>query len=228
MVMKKTSITLKHLNESVIRERVEYYYQLGLHFYPECKNWYSTEFHETAKFCYSVNPKFSLLQWCGVISCLSPSTSWEKNREFALLLCELTQQVITDCDTLYNSGIRCLFSLNLRKALRVLSLPQDELLEASILKVLNAPKTSHFFLNGLYPETETGATLDSHMGQIFCPDIVGAASFTKAAYREAEVIFNRIAREKGLLSHELQALVWCAKVYGIPKPKQLKFDLDLV
>jgi len=31
-----------------------------------------------------------------------------------------------------------------------------------------------------------------------------------------------------LLSHELQAMIWCAKVYGVPKPVQLKFDLDLV
>jgi len=226
--MKKTSITLKHLDESVIRERVEKYYQIAIQYYAESKNWYQSEFYDTAKFCREVNPKFSLLQWCGVISCLSPSTSWEKNKEFALLLCELTQTVISDCETLYSRGIRCLFGLNLRKSLAVLSLPQDELLEANILKILNAPKTSHFFLNGFYPESETGATLDSHMGQIFCPEIVGAASFTKAAYREAEIIFNRIAREKGLLSHELQALVWCAKVYGIPKPKQLKFDLDLV
>jgi hypothetical protein len=226
--MKKTSITLKHLNEFVIRERVEHFYNLAIEHYPNCKDWYSIEFHETARFCHAVNPKFTLLQWCGVVSCLSPSTSWEKNKEFALLLCELTQTAIRDCETLYNSGIRCLFSLNLRKSLAVLSLPQDELLEANILKVLNAPKTSHFFLNGVYPESETGATLDSHMGQIFCPEIVGAASFTKAAYREAEIIFNRIAREKGLLSHELQAMIWCAKVYGVPKPVQLKFDLDLV
>jgi hypothetical protein len=226
--MKKTSVTLKHLDESIIRERVEYYYSLAVKYYPECKDWYSNEFHATAKFCHEVNPKFNLLQWCGVISCLSPSTSWEKNKEFALLLCELTQNVINDTETLYNSGIRCLFSLNLRKALKVLSLPQDELLEASILKVLNAPKTSHFFLNGLYPKVETGCTLDSHMGQIFCPEIVGAAAFTKAAYREFEIVFNRIAREKNLLSHELQAMIWCAKVYGVPKPKQLKFDLDLV
>jgi hypothetical protein len=26
----------------------------------------------------------------------------------------------------------------------------------------------------------------------------------------------------------LQAMIWCAKVYGIPKPVQLKFDLNLV
>lgn len=226
--MKKTSVTLKYLNESIIRERVEHYYNLAIKYYPECKNWYAIEFHATAKFCHEVNPKFSLYQWCGVISCLSPSTSWDKNKQFALLLCELTQTAISDCETLYNSGIRCLFSLNLRKALKVLSIPQDDLLEANILKVLNAPKTSHFFLNGLYPNVETGATLDSHMGQIFCPEIVGSAAFTKAAYREFAIVFSHIARGKNLLSHELQALVWCAKVYGVPKPVQLKFDLNLV
>jgi hypothetical protein len=226
--MKKTSITLRHLNESVIRERVEHYYNIAIQHYSETKDWYQTEFHNTAKFCYHVNPKFTLIQWCGVISALSPSTSWQKNKEFALLLSELTQATISDCETLYQSGIRCLFSMNLRKALAILSLEQDALLKTSILEITNAPKTSHFFLNGLYPKSETGATLDSHIGQVFCPDVIGAASFTKSAYCESEKIFNRIAREKGLLSHELQAMVWCAKVYGIPKPKQLKLDINLV
>ncbi|MCA2594114.1 MAG: hypothetical protein IM526_02985 [Microcystis sp. M38BS1] len=225
MKRKKTSITLKHLDENIIRERVEYFYNLGIQYYSECLNWYDDEFNATAKFCHEVNPKFTLIQWCGVISSLSPSTLWQKNKDFALMLCELTQTTISDTETLYNSGIRCLFSLNLKKALACLSVEQDTLQESSILKILNAQKTSHFFLNGFYPESETGATLDSHMGQIFCPEIIGAASFTKAAYIEAEIIFSRIAREKSLLTHELQALCWCAKVHGVPRPQQLKFDL---
>ena len=224
----KTSFTLKHINETVIRQRVDYFYNLGIQYYPECKFWYSTEFDATARFCNHVNPKFSILQWCGVISSLSPSTSWEKNKQYALALCQLTQADIPECDSLYDSGIRCLFRLNLTKSLKILSIPQDNLQESAILKILNAPKTSHFFLNGLYPKVETGATLDSHMGQVFAPDLIGAVTFTKAAYRECEIIFNRIAREKNLLSHELQAMVWCAKVYGVPKPVQLKFDLNLV
>jgi hypothetical protein len=224
----KISFTLQNVDERVIRSQVEKYYNLSVKHYADTKDWYISEFHETVKFCHGVNPKFSLIQWCGVIAALSPSTSWEKNQFYAIKLAELTQAEISDPDTLYDSGVRCMYRLSLKKSLQILSIEQDELQESTILKILNAPKTSHFFLNGLYPNQETGSTIDSHMAQIFAPEIRGSLSPTVAAYREAEIIFNRIAREKGLLSHELQAMVWCAKVYGVPRPKQLKLDLNLV
>ena len=197
--MKSSSTPVKMLDEGIIRESIEYYYQIALKTCREAKKWYSEEFHATARHCYDIDPTFSVLHWCGVISALSPNTNWQKNKEFALLLATLTNKSIIDAEQLYASGIRCLFRLNL--------------LESSILKVLNGAKTSHFFLNGAYPHLETGATLDSHMGQIMCPEIKGSTSFTKTSYHVAKEIFCRIAREKGMLSHELQAMVWCAKVH---------------
>jgi len=224
----KISFILANVNESVIRSQVEKYYNLSVQHYADTKDWYVSEFHETAKFCHAVNPKFTLIQWCGVIAALSPSTSWDKNVYYAIKLAELTQAEISEPDTLYNFGVRAMYRLSLKKSLQILSIEQNELQESAILKILNAPKTSHFFLNGLYPNQETGSTIDSHMAQIFCPDLKGSLSPTLAAYRESEKIFNRIAREKGLLSHQLQAMVWCAKVYGVPRPKQLKLDINLV
>jgi hypothetical protein len=224
----KTSFTLAHIDETVFRSQVEKYLKIAEEHYHETKYWYTNEFHKTAQFCHHVNPKFSIIQWSGVVAALSPSTSWDKNVFYAIKLAELTQAVISEPDTLYDSGIRCMFRLSLQKSLKILSVAQDDLQESAILKILHAPKTSHFFLNGLYPEQETGSTIDSHMAQIFCPDLKGSLAPTVAAYRESEKIFNRIAREKGLLSHQLQAMVWCAKVYGVPRPKQLKLDINLV
>lgn len=212
--MKKKSIIVQMLSEAVIRREVEYYYSVAEKHHPEAKNWYSEQYHATARYCHEINPSSSVMKWCGVISALSPSTTWQKNKEFAFLLSELTAKKVFCPDTLFQSGIRCLFKLSLQKCLGILALTQDNLLESNILKILNANKTSHFFLNGTYPHSETGCTLDTHMGQIFCPEMKGSAVFTKTSYELANKIFCRIAREKGLFSHELQAMVWCAKVYG--------------
>jgi hypothetical protein len=224
----KISFTLANVDESIIRSQVEKYYLQAEKHYADTKHWYVNEYQKTAKFCHEVNPKFTLIQWSGVVSALSPSTSWDNNQFYAIKLAELMQSDCSDPDTLYNSGIRCMFKLSLQKSLKILSVTQDDLQESAILKILHAPKTSHFFLNGLYPEQETGSTIDSHMAQIFAPELKGSLAPTVAAYREGEKIFNRIAREKGLLSHQLQAMVWCAKVYGVPRPKQLKLDINLV
>jgi hypothetical protein len=211
--MNSTSLNLNSIDEKIIRERVEYFYRLSnLNENEKASQWYSLEYHATAKEMLKINPRYNLMHWCGVISALSPNTPWQKNKQFALLCAKLTLNTLPDGDTLFDSGIRCLFKLNLQKVLCILELDQNEMLETNILGVLNAPKTSHFFLNGLYPEQETGATLDSHMGQMFCPDVKGSVSFTDAAYRKAEEIFVRVAREKSMLSHQLQALLWCTKI----------------
>lgn len=72
-------------------------------------------------------------------------------------------------------------------------------------------KTYNFYLNILHPEQALGVTVDRHAYRVAIgKPRSGSVALSKTLYRTVSQAYATVAREVGILPHELQAVVWCA------------------
>jgi hypothetical protein len=130
----------------------------------------------------------SLIQTAGIISALSPMVQFTTNLRDAERFC--STRSIANLAT-YNS--------QRMKALRILGAKT----ESEVLAILGGNKTKAFFLNILKPEISQDVTIDTWMIKFF-----GFKSLTPKRYADASKEVQNVAKELGIMPHQLQALVW--------------------
>lgn len=146
---------------------------------------------------YSDKTGIPLRNVAGVISALSPQTSWELNKVY------LVRFLRDGIDALANTTAN---KIKAQKCLNATSV--DE-----IVKVLNGNKTVSFFLNILFPDTDGVATIDRHAVAICIqrPDKVkplDAVQLTNIQYSFFENAYIEVAKKYGLKACEVQAITW--------------------
>ncbi len=157
--------------------------------------WYN-DAHELAKE-YANKTGYDLMNVCGVISALSPQTSWELNKVYLVRF--LRDGVNAKANT----------TLNKDKARRCLEADNVE----QIKTILNGDKTVSFFLNILFPDVDEVATIDRHACAICIqrPDKVKAlkpVQLTSNQYRLIEAVYVEAGKKLGIKTLELQAITW--------------------
>jgi hypothetical protein len=137
----------------------------------------------------------SVKQVLGITSALSPLKEWEKNKE-------LTVDFILsgDCGHMKNNKI---------KAWRILHHCETD---DDILKVLNGPKTSRFYMNMMYSNDATSVTVDRHAIAIAigrtATDVEQVLTIPK--YTFIENCYKISADVLGLTPLHLQSITWQA------------------
>ena len=88
-------------------------------------------------------------------------------------------------------------------------------------RILGAPKTRSFANNLIYPDQETTVTMDEHMGRAILGK--GKTNYSKSTegifdeqadgsgYTWGADLIKELAREKGVLPHQAQAIIWVAQ-----------------
>lgn len=144
------------------------------------------------------NTNTHIMNVIGVISALSPQTSWELNKVYAVRF--LRDGLKAKANTTANK-------IKAKKCLEATSV--DE-----IRTILNGSKTVAFFWNILFYNIDGTATIDRHAVAICLqrPDKTEAISegvqLTQTQYNFFEECYCDAANKLDILSHELQAVTW--------------------
>jgi hypothetical protein len=166
-----------------------------------------TWYRDAHDFCANVANKtgYSLEQVAGVVSALSPSSFWEKNKASAVNLIFAVQHglELPYCYT---------YTRNRDKAVKILEQGLDAL---EIDTVLNAPKTRSFFWNILQPDMGHAVTIDGHMGHAALDGVrKGISQFKKSLtpklYSQIQEAITVLASEYGFAPCQMQAILWLA------------------
>jgi len=156
----------------------------------EGMQWYANARAKAVRLSEALDIELSIV--CGVIAALSPRNKWNRN--------------IEDTISILRKGDKATvatFGANKRKALKILE--SDGSREA-IETILNGRKTVSFFTNILFPFKNDRVTID-----VWAIRAAGVdkKSVTKKQYSIIEGCYRKIAHEKGILAHQLQAIIWC-------------------
>lgn len=138
-----------------------------------------------------------------VLARLSPQITWADNRAACLAVCAGIDSATLD---------QC-YPDNIRRAERIAAEDTDEVIAAEVLprKGYARPKISAFFHNIANPEIDGIATVDTWAIRIWLGDCMGDAyRVTAKQSRKIQADYIAAGRIAGLLSHELQAIVWVA------------------
>jgi hypothetical protein len=130
----------------------------------------------------------TLLQAAGVISALSPMITFQTNLRDAERFCATRR--LDNLATYMNQR---------KKALAIIGAKSEK----EVLKLLGGNKTKSFFLNIYRPKTSQDVTIDTWMIKFF-----GFKSLTPKRYADASKEMQNVAKELGIMPHQLQALVW--------------------
>lgn len=139
-----------------------------------------------------------------VLARLSPQVSWADNKAAALEIC-------CKLDTQPAAG-RC-YPDNVFRAEAIVSADNEEVIAAEVLpkKGFARPKISAFFRNIANPEIDGIATVDTWAIRVWLGDCSGDShTVTLKQSRKIQADYIAAGRIAGLLSHELQAIVWVA------------------
>lgn len=158
-------------------------------------NWYK-EANELAQEL-ATKTGYSVMNICGVISALSPQTSWELNKVYLVRF--MKEGMKAKANTTDNK----------RKALACLSAKTSD----EIATILNGNKTVNFFLNIAFPDVDSIATIDRHAVAICIqrPDntsALDAVQMTDNQYKFIEDCYTLASNKVGIKALELQAVTW--------------------
>lgn len=188
-----------HYSDTKIKNRLSAWYDAatdaekkdGLHWYDDAQN-----------FCFAMAEKYSIDAYkvATVVSCLSPNNKWGRNKIDAEAV------IIAHQNGMSPDSVKvCTYNANKLKAFKAL----DGMLIAE-----SAPKTHAFAMN-VGELSSDHITIDKwHLracvtkpseGKQDCPE-----SCTAKQYRRIERITAEIAKEKGIKSYQLQAVIWVA------------------
>ena len=192
--MQKVRIGEKEYSRTVIKNNILKVYKVSADY--ERNDWYREAHNfgvEVSTFLKSFrNYNITVNQVLGIVSALSPLKEWEKNKEIAV------DFILTgDCGHM---------GANKRKARQILDSDGSD---DEILKILNGPKTSRFYMNMMYPDG-TGVTVDRHAIAI----AIGRTatdkeqSLTPKAYEFIEKCYIMTAETLGLDPLHLQSITW--------------------
>lgn len=154
--------------------------------YQASLDWYFI-LHDYAKNLAERN-KLTVMQAAGIISALSPMVMFTTNLRDAERFC--ATRSIANLATYKSQRM---------KALRILGAKTEK----EILEILGGNKTKAFFLNIYKPKTSMDCTIDTWMVKFF-----GYKSLTPKRYKDASTEMQKVAREMGLMPHQVQALLW--------------------
>ena len=167
-------------------------------------NWYKV----ANKLCREMALKYDLRlsQVVGIVSALSPGTSWERNLIDAVALIDGLSNGIDVYDIVVTT-----YSINKFKAYDIFV---SDLFHNDIYKLLlgsskDINKTSSFYLNILNPTESGRVTIDRHsirvaLGLVNTPD----QSLTEKRYFALQEAYNIAGAKVGISGLEIQAVTW--------------------
>lgn len=167
--------------------------------------WYH-QAHEIADLM-AVKYNLTIIQTAGIISALSPGTSWSQNIIDANHLCTLLNEGKNIKSIVITS-----YGNNREKAYKIYCCPEYS--EHQVFKLLlgaskQANKTSSFFLNILHPEQSDNVTIDRHAFRINLgiSEKVNIA-LTEKRYKLLASAYKQAAMVTDHNAIELQAITW--------------------
>lgn len=178
------------------------------------KNWYT----EANEFCKELSERYGLEVWkvAGIVSALSPQTSWEINKVFA-------EQFIQGRGRGFmGNRDRTIKAKNIYK-----SSTADQVNDMLATRPFGALKTKAFFRNIILPNFCDTVTIDRHAvaAAIQRPDNTRAlsdreADITPRQYSFLASCYVKAAKKVGLVPSTMQAIIWLAyrKQRGLSKP----------
>ena len=180
-------------------------------------NWYN----EANQFCKDIAKEsgLELFQVVGIVAALSPQKSWDANKDIAYKFIIKKQDTGLHNGVQMNKAYDCLHAENFNEVYNLLS--KDQV------------KTSQFFFNILFPSVDNNATIDRHaLGSIiYNQNNIKSISdnmskMTKKQYFFFSDCYKLAAKELGILTHELQAVVWVVyrELKGLPEQYEIKTE----
>lgn len=151
--------------------------------YREGKLWYSKSRRECRAEARRLGIPF--IQYVGVVAAISPRKGWPDN--------------IPDASRWIEKGDRVSTGSNLKKCREILTTTNRD----KILKILNGPKVTRFFLN-LYSRRYRVVTIDSHAYAA----LGWEGKLNKSNLRKARDEYKRVATLTGIKPYQLQAIIW--------------------
>jgi len=157
----------------------------------EGKQWY-IKAHEM---CFDVALKYMMPehQVVGILSALSPRTSWEINQR-------KLQEVLSK-GTTFATG------LQMDKVKRIFQTD----FESTVLDILNGEKTKNFYLNIKKPSSPKAVTIDTHAIRVAYKDFrreISEPSMKPNQYRFFAEGYVDVAKKLNVLPSQLQAITW--------------------
>lgn len=157
----------------------------------EGKQWYI----KANEMCFDVSMKYLMPehQVVGILSALSPRTSWEINQR-------KLQEVLSK-GTTFATG------LQMDKVKRIFQTD----FETTVLDILNGDKTKNFYLNIRRPLSPKGVTIDTHAIRVAYKDFrreISEPSMKPNQYRFFAEGYTSVASKLNLLPNQLQAITW--------------------
>lgn len=185
----------KYTKRKIVNNILRYFDQATSEELVNGKSWYA-DANKLARE-YADKTGYSLMNVAGVISALSPQTSWELNKVY------LVRFLRDGVNAKANTG------LNKDKAQRCLEAENVE----QIKTILNGDKTTSFFLNILFPDVDEVATIDRHAVAICIqrPEKTKAlkpVQLTSNQYGKIEQAYIEASQRLGIKTLELQAITW--------------------
>lgn len=166
----------------------------------EGQDWYKN----ARLFAFKTSRKYniSFRKTCAILAALSPRNKWGRNKlDAMMLIAYLTgnTNVMPKCSTYGNM---------VQKAIKIFESPDDSL--NTMLKLLNGPKISAFFLN-IYDSNSQCVTVDSWIQLISLGKYISVEdrpSLKITDYRLIESIIRKLAKKKNIRPPVLQAVLW--------------------
>lgn len=201
--MMKQKFKNKEYTERVVVNNILRYYEIatpediqdGLVWYDEAH-----DFADKLANRYSVK----IQQSSGIISALSPQTSWSSNKVIADSFISSRGRTTVGNTTRLNKARKILKKESPEEILALLSTTPD-----------GALKTKAFFKNILWPNKETDLTVDRHcIATCFQrPEKTFALSnsesqMTRLQYMFIDQCYKKSADKIGIMKHQLQAITW--------------------
>ena len=153
-------------------------------------------YEDAREFCIKVSKDLGvpLFKVVGVVSALSPSNNWERNKVDAINFIKLGMEA--KCCT-YNAGKI--------KALKIMHSSNIE----EVLSILNGNKTKNFFINIYYVECDS-VTIDRWALRVANHH----RTLTDKVYRELSEAHKIVAAKHGFQPKHVQAVTWIVERGG--------------
>lgn len=170
-------------------------------------------------FCVKTAEDFGItpIQVAGVVAALSPMQNWDINKDNTVRFLNGDKAVHT------------LAQVSKAEACLETNSPEE------IFKLLskNGVKTSQFFWNIAFPDSNKGVTIDRHAiaVSVFSPSNLAPISepygkLSASQYKAFEEAFRRAAEIKNILPHQMQAVTWgvLRRLRGLASHKGLEIN----
>jgi len=171
----------------------------------EGMSWYPRGYEIVKHYSKMFNKK--PMQIAGVISALSPGTNWAQN----LVDAENLMRGLSHGDPLEEITTTTYSNKNRTKAGKIW---HSNLTESQIFTLLlgvsqHVNKTSHFFMNLIYPQNNKYVTIDRHTFRIAINALEAPyIGITEKRYRHIAQAFKLAGKSIGFRGSEIQAITW--------------------